>query len=84
MILSRTLQDFAVGNLSYVKICLASGHDSNSIMAWIQQVEKPSINVADLEVSDKRWDDLDVAFAEAVLKAVSKSLLKEILYYQET
>ena len=40
-------------------------------MAWIQQVEKPNINVAALEVSDKRWDDLDVALAEVVLKVVS-------------
>ena len=49
-------------------------------MAWIQQVEKPNINVADLEVSDKRRDDFDVAVAEAVLKVVSNSLLPWILY----
>ena len=53
-------------------------------MVWIQQVEQLNIHVADLEVSDKRWDDLDVALAEAILKVVSNSLLKEILYYQET
>ena len=47
-------------------------------MAWIQEVEKPNINVADLEVSDKRWDDLDVALAEAVFKVVDNSLTKEI------
>ena len=41
----------------YVKICLASRHDSNSIMAWIQWVENRNINVADLDVSDKRCDD---------------------------
>ena len=53
-------------------------------MAWIQQVRKPNINLADLEVSDKRWDDLDVALAEAVFKVVNNYLMKEILYYQET
>ena len=47
----------------YVKICLASRHDSDSIMAWIQYVEKPGVGIADLDVSDKRCDDLDVAFA---------------------
>ena len=51
----------------YVKVCAASRHDSTAAMAWIQPVEKPNINIADLEVSDKRWDDLDVALAEAVL-----------------
>ena len=30
----------------YVKICLASRHDSKAIMAWIQQVETHNINVA--------------------------------------
>ena len=45
-------------------------------MAWIQQVEKPDVNFADLEASDKRWDDLDVALAEAMLKVVNNSLLK--------
>ena len=45
---------------------------------------KRNINLADLKVSDKRWDDLDVALAEAVFKVVNNSLLKEILYYQET
>ena len=53
-------------------------------MAWIQLAETPNINPADLEVSYKRWDDLDVALAEAVLEVVSKSLLNEILYYPET
>ena len=53
-------------------------------MAWIQQVEKPNLNLADLVVSDQRWDELDVALAEAVLYVVNKSLLEEILYYQET
>ena len=68
----------------YIKICLASRHDSDSIMAWIQHVEKPGVNFVDLEVSDKRWGDLDVAFAEAMLKVVNNSLLKEILHYQDT
>ena len=53
-------------------------------MAWIQQVEKPNIHVADFDVSGKRWYDLDVALAEAVLNVVSNSLLREILYYKET
>ena len=53
-------------------------------MAWIQFVEKPGVGLADLEVSDKRWDDLDVALAEAILKVVSGSLLKDVLYYQDT
>ena len=53
-------------------------------MAWIQHVEKPGVNFADLEASDKRWDDLDVVLAEAILKVVNSSLLKEILYYQDT
>ena len=45
-------------------------------MAWIQQVEKADVNFADLEVSHKRCDDLDVASAEAMLKVVNNSLLK--------
>ena len=52
-------------------------------MAWIQQVEKPDVNFADLEASDKRWDDLDVALDEAILKLVNKSLLTEIRYYKD-
>ena len=68
----------------YVKICFASRHDSDSILAWIQYVEKPGVGIADLEVSDKRWVDLDVALAEALLKVVSGLLLKDILYYQDT
>ena len=53
-------------------------------MAWIQYVEKPGVGLADLEVSDKRWDHLDVALAEAILKVVSGSLLTDILYYKDT
>jgi hypothetical protein len=49
-------------------------------VAWIQQVEKPEVNIADLEASDKRWDDLDVALAEAILKVVNNSLLKQRFY----
>ena len=48
-------------------------------MVWVQYVEKSGITIADLEVFDKRWDDLDIALAEAVLKIVSGSLLKDIL-----
>ena len=63
----------------YVKISFASRDDSDSSMAWIQCVEKPGVNFADLEVSDKRWDDLDVALAEAILTVVSGSLVKDVL-----
>ena len=45
-------------------------------MAWIQHVEKPGVNFGDLDVADKRWDDLDVPLAEATLKVVNNSLLK--------
>ena len=48
-------------------------------MAWIQYVEKHGVSIADLEVSDQRWDDLDVALAQAILKVVSGLLLKDIL-----
>ena len=53
-------------------------------MAWIQQVEKPNVTVADLEVPDKRWDDLDVVLAAAIVKVVNKSLLRGIMIHQET
>ena len=53
-------------------------------MAWVQYVEKSGVTIADLQVSGKRWDDLDIAVAEAVLKIVSGLLLKDILYYQDT
>ena len=68
----------------YVKICFASRHDSDSIMAWIQYVQKKNVTIAGLEVSDKRWDDLDIDLAEAVLEIVSGSLLKDILCYHDT
>ena len=54
----------------YGKVVAASRRDSIATMAWIQQVEKPNTNLADLEVSDKRRDDLDVALSEAVLNVV--------------
>ena len=66
-----------------VKVCTAPRHNSKAIMAWIQQVAKRNIDIANLEVSDKLRDDLDVALAEAVFKVVNNSLLKEILYYHE-
>ena len=65
-------------------ICFASRHDSDSNMVWVQYVEMSGVTIADLGVSGKCWDDLDIALAEAVLKMVSGSLLKDILYYQDT
>ena len=53
-------------------------------MVWVQYVEMSGVTIADLGVSGKCWDDLDIALAEAVLKMVSGSLLKDILYYQDT
>ena len=53
-------------------------------MAWIQQVETTHVTLEDLEVSDKRWDDLDVVLASAIVKVVNKSLLRDIVIPQET
>ena len=53
-------------------------------MAWIQQVEKTHVALADLEVSDKRWDDLDVVLAAAIVKVVNNTLLRGIMIHQET
>ena len=51
-------------------------------MRWIQQVEIATL--AEFEVHDKRWDDLDVQLAQAVLNLVNSPLLKELVYYLET
>ena len=59
----------------HVKVCAASRHDCRSTMRWIQQVESASL--AELEVTDKRWTDLDVQLAQAVLAVVNGPLLKE-------
>ena len=40
-----------------------------------------SASLVDLEVTDKRWDDLDVQLAQAVLAVANGPLLKEIVYY---
>ena len=66
------------------KICEASRHDSTAIMAWILQVEKPHVILEDLDVSDKRWDDLDVVLAAAIVKVVNNLLLRDIMIHQET
>ena len=56
-----------------VKVCVASRHDGKSTMRWIQQVETASL--AELEVEDKRWDDLGVQLVQAVLAVVNGPLL---------
>ena len=38
----------------------------------------------DFEVSDKRWDDLDVVVAAAIVKVANNSLLRDITIHQET
>ena len=45
----------------HVKVCAASRNYGNSTMRWKQQVE--SATLAELEVQDKRCDDLDVQLA---------------------
>ena len=51
-------------------------------MRWIQLVE--NVILAELEVPDKRWDDLDVVLSQAVFAIVTGPLRKEILLYQAT
>ena len=66
----------------HVKVCAASKHDGKFTMRWIQQVEIACL--AELEVEDKHWDELNVQLAQAVLAVAIGPLLKGILYYQET
>ena len=53
-------------------------------MAWILQVENNHMTLEDLAVSDKRWDDLDVVLAAAIVKVVNNLLLRDIMIHQET
>ena len=66
----------------YVKVCAASRHDGQSTMGWIQKEEKSSLD--ELEVVDRRWKDMGILFAQAVLVVATGTLKKELDHYQDT
>ena len=51
-------------------------------MSWIQKVEKSSLE--ELEVADRRWEDLDILLAQAVSAVVIGTLKKGLDHYQDT
>ena len=51
-------------------------------MSWIQKVERASLE--ELEVSDRRWEDLDILLAQAVSAVAVGFLQKEFNQYQDT
>ena len=51
-------------------------------MSWIQKVERASLE--ELEVSDRRWEDLDILLAQAVSAVAVGSLQKELNQHQDT
>ena len=64
----------------YTKVLAASKRSTLRTMRWIQQVEtKP---FAELEVSNSRWDDLDVALAEAVVAVAIGRVKTDLLFDQ--
>ena len=65
----------------YVKVCAASRHDGQSTMSWIQKVEKSSLE--ELEVVDRRWEDLDVLLAQAVSAVATGTLKRELDLFQD-
>ena len=49
-------------------------------MRWIQRVEHATL--AELEIPDKRWDDLDIMLSQVVVAIINGPLRKEIVLYQ--
>ena len=49
-------------------------------MLCIQRVEKKTL--AELEISNSRWEDLDVALAQAVVAVVTGPMLTNLFLYQ--
>ena len=66
----------------YVKVCSASKRSKVRTLRWIKEVETAE-EIAPLEVCSDKWDDLDTALAEAILKAAHSTLKRQLLVYQE-
>ncbi|CAK0849503.1 unnamed protein product, partial [Prorocentrum cordatum] len=69
----------------YTKVCAASKRSTRRTLRWLQEVET-TFSIEHLErlaAKQKRWDDLDIALAEAVLSVASGPLRRELLMYQE-
>ena len=65
---------------NYNNVCATTKQDCIRPLRWIQQVEKATL--AELEVPDKRWDDLDVVLSQAVVGIVTGPLHRELMLYQ--
>ena len=51
-------------------------------MSWIQKAEKSFLD--ELEVVDRRWVDLDILLARAVLAVATGTVKKELDHYRDT
>ena len=69
----------------YTKVCAASKRNTRRTLRWLQVVEATASieHLERLAAKEKRWDDLDIALAEAVLAVASGPLRRELLIYQE-